>query len=424
MEQIEVNYKNKKKHNTAKYPIRQVKFVTWLLHFLSKIALHGKEYKIERINVDGLKPPYLMLSNHMYFIDFELACMANYPHRTNNVVNIDGYIKRAWLMDALGCICTRKFSNDLHLIKSIVKVLKRGDVASIYPEARYSAAGITSFIPDSLAKLVKMCKVPVVVILHHGNHLHTPFYDFRRSRKVPLYTTMTQVLTKEEVANLSVDEINQRIRKAFEYDDYQYQKDNNILIKEPFRAEGLHKILYQCPNCKSEGNMNSKGIELFCEKCNKKWVLQEDGYLKATSGETEFDHIPSWYRWQIENVKNEVISGNYSFEDDVEVYTLPRTNKVFYLGKGKVSHDANNGYILQGHYRNKDYCMIRKPLAANSIQVEYDHVHIKPEDCFVINTEDDTYFIYPSKKNVITKLAIATEEIYKYNLNSNKRKSL
>ena len=416
MVQKEVNYKNKKRYNTAKYPIRQPRIITWLLRFISKIALHGKEYKIERINVDDLKPPYLMLSNHLYFVDFQLSALANYPHRTNNVANIDGYIKRAWLMNLLGCICTRKFSNDLHLIKSVVKVLKRGDVASIYPEARYSATGFTSFIPDSIGKLVKMCKVPVVVVIHHGNHLHTPFYDFRKERKVPLYTTMTKILTAEEVSSLSVDEINARIKEAFEYDEYQYQKDNHILIKEPYRAEGLHKILYQCPHCLKEGKMNSKGAEIFCEECGKVWTWQEDGYLKANEGITEFDHIPNWYKWQIKNVKEEVISGKYHFEDNVEVYTLPNTNKIHYLGKAKVSHDAVNGYILQGHYRNEDYCMIRKPLAANSIQVEYDHVHIKPYDCFVINTEDDTYFIYPSKKNVITKLAIATEEIYKFNL--------
>ena len=258
-----------------------------------------------------------------------------------------------------------------------------------------------------------MCKVPVVVVIHHGNHLYTPFYDFRKVRKVPLHTTMTKILTAEEVAILSVDEINARIKKAFEYDEYQYQKDNHILIKEPYRAEGLHKILYQCPHCLKEGKMISKGAEIFCEVCGKVWTWQEDGYLKANEGETEFDHIPNWYKWQIKNVKEEVESGKYHFEDDVEVYTLPNTNKIHYLGKAKVSHDAINGYILQGHYRNEDYCMIRKPLAANSIQVEYDHVHIKPYDCFVINTEDDTYFIYPSKKNVITKLAIATEEIYK-----------
>lgn len=416
MVQKEVNYKNKKRYNTAKYPIRQPRIITMLLRFICKIALHGKEYKIERINVDDLKPPYLMLSNHLYFVDFQLSALANYPHRTNNVANIDGYIKRAWLMNLLGCICTRKFSNDLHLIKSVVKVLKRGDVASIYPEARYSATGFTSFIPDSIGKLAKMCKVPVVVVIHHGNHLHTPFYDFRKERKVPLHTTMTKILTAEEVSSLSVDEINSRIKKAFEYDEYQYQKDNHILIKEPYRAEGLHKILYQCPHCLKEGKMNSKGTEIFCEECGKVWTWQEDGYLKANEGITEFDHIPNWYKWQIKNVKEEVISGKYNFEDDVEVYTLPNTNKIHYLGKAKVTHDAINGYILQGHYRNEDYCMIRKPLAANSIQVEYDHVHIKPFDCFVINTEDDTYFIYPSKKNVITKLAIATEEIYKFNL--------
>ena len=87
----------------------------------------GKKYKIEKINMEGLKPPYILLSNHMYFVDFELTALGTFPHRINNVVNIDGYIKRAWLLRLIGAICTRKFSNDLHLIKSIKKVLKRGD---------------------------------------------------------------------------------------------------------------------------------------------------------------------------------------------------------------------------------------------------------------------------------------------------------
>ena len=55
---IEVNYPNKKRYNTAKYPIRQPKFFTCLIWTLSKFALMGKEYKIEKINMEGLKPPY------------------------------------------------------------------------------------------------------------------------------------------------------------------------------------------------------------------------------------------------------------------------------------------------------------------------------------------------------------------------------
>ena len=416
MERIEVNYKNKKRYKTAKYPIRQPFALTLLIWVLSKFALMGKKYKIEKVNMEGLKPPYIMLSNHMYFVDFELAALATFPHRMNNVVNIDGYIKRAWLLELIGAICTRKFTNDLHLIKSIKKVLKRGDAVGLYPEARYSPCGVTSFIPDSVAKLVKSCKVPVLAVIHHGNHLYTPFWNFRKKRKVPLYTKATQILTKEQVQEMSVEEIDKVIREAFVYDEYKYQKENNILITEKYRAEGLHKVLYQCPQCLKESKMNSKGTEIYCEECGKRWNLNEDGTLSALSGETEFSHVPDWFEWQRANVIKEVEEGRYSFEDDVDVYSLPRTSKVMHLGSAKVVHDREKGFILEGFYNKQEYRIIREPLMSNSLHVEYDYCHIKPYDCFDITTEDDCYFCYPKKQNVITKLGFATEAIYQYNL--------
>ena len=416
MERIEVNYKNKKRYKTAKYPIRQPKFLTWLIWFLSKMALIKQDVKIEQVNMEGLKPPYIMLSNHMYFIDFEIACQITYPHRVNNVVNIDGYIGRAWLLELIGSICTRKFTSDMHLVKSIRHVIKNGDILSLYPEARYSACGITSYIPSSVAKMVKMNKAPVVVLIHHGNHLHTPFWDWKRKRKVPLYARCEQLLTAEQVEKLSVEQINDIIQEAFIYDDYKYQKENNILIKEKYRAEGLHKILYKCPHCLSEGKMDSKGSDLFCTECGRRWNLKETGYLEAYEGTTEFNHIPDWYNWEREFVKNEVLNGTYSFNDDVFVYSLPRTTKPVKLGNAKVSHSIDNGFILEGNYNKSDYRIIRSPLAANSLHIEYSYVHIRHDDCFVINTEDDTYFCYPTKKDVITKLSFAVEEIYKYNL--------
>ena len=176
----DVHYKNPKKYKTAKYPIRQPLFFTGLIWTLSKLALMGKKYKVEKINMDGLKPPYMLLSNHMHFIDFELGAMVTFPHRVNNVVSIDGYYRRPWLMELIGAIATRKFTMDLHLIKSINKSLKRGDILCMYPEARYSPAGTNSFIPDSVGMLIKRNKVPVVAVLelpqkaqsaasHHGN---------------------------------------------------------------------------------------------------------------------------------------------------------------------------------------------------------------------------------------------------------------
>ena len=412
----QVNYKNKKRYNTAKYPIRQPIIIVWLIWILSKIMLIGKKYKVEKINMEVLKPPYMLLSNHMYFIDFELAAMGTLPYRVNNVMSIDGYYRRPWLIELIGGICTRKFTMDLHLIKSIRHVLKRGDILAMYPEARYSPCGTTSYIPDSLGKLIKMNKVPVVAVVHRGNHLLTPFWNFRKPRRVPLYTTMTQILTAEQVKNMTAEEINAVVKQALSYDDYRYQKENGILITEPYRAEGLHKVLYQCPNCKTESKMDSKGTEIFCRECGKHWNLNEDGTLSALSGETEFSHIPDWFEWERSEVRRQVRSGEYSFSDEVEVYGFPRCWRFIKLGKATISHDAENGFILKGNYRDEDYCIQRKPLETNSLHIEYDYCYIKPFDCFDISTENDSFYCSPKKENVITKLGFATEEIYMMHL--------
>ena len=418
-----VNYKNKRKYKTAKYPIRQPRFFTWLIWVLSKIMLWKKPHKTECVDMEEMKAPYLLLSNHMSFVDFELIAEATYPQRMNNVVNIDGYYMRAWLLEWIGAICTRKFTSDIHLVKSIRRVLQRGDVLTMYPEARYSPCGTTSFLPDSLGMLVHMCKVPVVVAIHHGNYLHAPFWNYRQKRRVPMHTVLKPILTAEEAATLPVAEINARLKDAFQYDEYRYWQESGFLITEAYRAEGMHKILYQCPNCKTEHQMDSQGAEIFCRACGKRWTLLETGFLQANEGETEFTHVPDWFEWERENVRREVRDGTYHFEDEVDVYSMPRCYRFMPLGRAKVVHDIQEGFVLEGFYRGEEYRIQRVPLAINSLHVEYDFPHIKPFDCFDISTEEDSFYCYPTKENVLTKLAFATEEIFQlhYERTHNKR---
>ena len=410
---MEVNYKKKKYYNTAKRPIRQPLVLSWLITLISKILLLGKDYKVEKINMEGLKPPYILLSNHMYFIDFEITATATFPHRVNNVVTVDGYYRRPWLMELIGSICTRKFTNDLNLVRSIRKVTKKGDILSLYPEARYTPIGTTAMLPDALGKMVKMNGVPVVVMLHHGNHLHTPFWNYRKPRKVPMRATMTQILTAEQVKSMSVGEINAAIREAMTYDEYQYQKEAGIKITEPYRAEGLHKVLYQCPHCMAERKMASEGAELYCTACGKRWTLLEDGALQANEGETEFPHIPDWFEWERAQVRKEIEEGRYAFSDTVDVYSLPRCMKFEHLGEAKLTHDPEEGFILEGVYNGEPYRIQRKPKGMIGLHVEYDYCYIKPEDCVDISTDKDSFYCYPAKNDVITKLSFATEELYK-----------
>ena len=302
---------------------------------------------------------------------------------------------------------------DMHLIKSIKKVLERGDVLGMYPEARYSPAGITSLLPESLGMLVKRCRVPVVAVVHHGNYLHAPFWNYRNKRKVPLYTTFTKILTPEMIDTLSVAEINAILKEALTYDDYKYQKENGIRITEPYRAEGLHKILYKCPNCKKESGMTSEGTRLFCRECGKAWQMNEYSELCAEDGQTEFSHIPDWFEWQRAEVREEIIRGEYSFTDEVDVYSMPGCYKFEPLGMARLTHTTEDGFILEGEYREKPYRIHRMPLQTISLHTEYEFPHVKPLDCIDISTENDSFYCYPTKENVITKLSLATEEIYK-----------
>ena len=88
------------------------------------------------------------------------------------------------------------------------------------------------------------------------------------------------------------------------------------------------------------------------------------------------------------------------------------------MGNATISHTIDDGFILKGNYRGKDYVIQRSPLQIDGLHVEYDYFRIKRDDCFVINTNSDSFFLYPKKKNVITKLAFATEELFLYKKNN------
>ncbi|HWP69271.1 MAG TPA: hypothetical protein VN437_08210, partial [Rectinemataceae bacterium] len=184
-----------KKFDMAKKPVKQRWFLTpvaWLLSFPETLR---RKLKITKINMKGLKPPYLFLSNHMAFVDFKAATRAIFPHKASYVVAIDGFLINEWLLRQVGCICKRKFTNDILLIRHMKYSLEvNKSILALYPEARYSYCGTNSVLPESLGKLIKMYKVPVVTFIQHGNYLSQPVWNLEK-RKCRLEATMTQMYT-------------------------------------------------------------------------------------------------------------------------------------------------------------------------------------------------------------------------------------
>ena len=100
----------------------------------------------------------------------------------------------------------------------------------------------------------------------------------------------------------------------------------------------------------------------------------------------------------------------------MEVYSLPRVWRYIPLGKATLSHTIENGFQLEGHYRGQKYYIHRQPAQTNSLHIEYDFGPLGKADYVDISTENDSFYCRPTKPNVITKLAFATEELYQRSL--------
>ena len=396
-------------------PVRTKWYLRPITYLLSAPDVSKHKCKITKVGVEDLKPPFVLLCNHNAFMDFKVATKAIYPWRANYVVAIDGYIGREKLLRDVGCICKRKFTSDTYLVRQLKQTIKNGDVAIIYPEARYSLCGTTAVLPESLGKLCKLLKVPVVTLICHGHHVNSPFWNLHDRGVKPTEAEFKLLFDTESLKQTPVEEVNRKIVEAFQYDDFAWLKERGIRITYKGRAEGLHKVLYQCPSCKTEFKMSSQGTFLKCDACGKQWNMSELGELEAVNGETEFSHIPDWYEWERENVKREVAEGTYSSgELKVKVDTLPNAKRFIRLGEGTMVHDMN-GFTVRGIDVDGDpFEMIKTVPSLYSCHIEYEYLG-KFGDCVDLNTLEDTWYIYPdpSKENfAVTKMALATEELY------------
>ncbi len=416
--------KNIRRFDFTKKPHKPYKLLIGLAkNIISRPDLKKRNAIISKIGMEEYEgKPYLLLVTHSSMVDFNLMLMATDPYPVNNVMTLEGFKTYSEpLMRGLGVIGKRKYVPDINLLRNIKYCLHElKSIFVLFPEARYSLDGCTSFLPDTLGKLTKMMKVPVIMLKIHGNFITCPQWN-KINKKSKVTAEMYPLISASELNSLSESEIQNKIEKHFKYDDFKWQLDNKIIIDHPERAKGLHSLLYKCPNCMSEGNTDSSGSLLFCRSCGKSWNMDVYGRLAATDGVTEFSHIPDWSNWERECVRKEIQEGSYYFEDTVKIETLPNSLKFYKQGYGKLIQTPEGTKIICNLY-GKPFELFKTALSLESMHIEYDY--LRKGDCVDISVPDDSFWCYLSKRDAITKLSFATEEIYllaKQKLNEEKR---
>ncbi len=124
-------------------------------------------------------------------------------------------------MRAVGCIPTKKFITDMVLVRDMLYALKKLRCSVLmFPEASYSFDGTATPLPDSLRKCLKLLGAPVVMIRIRGAFARDPVYNNLQLRKVDVSAEMEYLLSPEEIAAKTAEELNGIQEKQFSFDIY------------------------------------------------------------------------------------------------------------------------------------------------------------------------------------------------------------
>ena len=269
-------------------PIKPSILFRTLLKVVSMPELVATGFKCNKIGMErlGKKEPCLILMNHSSFIDMKIAASVLYPRPFNIICTTDGFVGKNFLMHQLGCIPTNKFVPDFGLVKKMkYSLTKLKSSVLMYPEAGYSFDGTATVLPDNIGKLIKLLGVPVVMIRTYGAFSRDPLYNNLQKRKVKVSADMEYLLSPDEIKERTPDELQAIAEMKFRFDNFRWQQESGIIIKEKFRADCLNRVLYKCPDCLAEGQMQGSGIRIKCNACGCEHELSEDGFLRSVIGE-------------------------------------------------------------------------------------------------------------------------------------------
>ena len=297
----ETSAKDKTKKANKKEYKRANRFAYWffisvIARFILKVMLHtgiDKTGLEELIEKGG---PALVVSSHTSNLDFLYSGLALYPNVVTFVGSHHFTLNKItnFFMRISHAIPKKMFCADVNTIITMLRARDKGQIIVLYPEGRLPCAGNSVDVTDGTAELVKKLGVDVYWITQDGAYKSVPKWAGLKFRPGRVLVHGGKLFSKEEIKDLTKEEIYEALQNAIRHDDDKVLTDVRYRCKNT--AEGLDGILYKCPVCADEFKMTSSGRILSCGSCGSSWELDEKYVLHGPV----FDHINEWYDWQME----------------------------------------------------------------------------------------------------------------------------
>lgn len=111
----------------ARKPSKQYPFLMPLVWGGSWALTRQFGLRIRKVNMEGIKPPFLVIGTHQGPVDYYVGPLAMFPHRAMYVSDMEGFAAFGkWLYRGLGCIGKRRYVSDISVVRNMKYAISIG----------------------------------------------------------------------------------------------------------------------------------------------------------------------------------------------------------------------------------------------------------------------------------------------------------
>ena len=240
------------------------------------------------------KRPYLILINHQ--TPFDQFFVGNAIKGPVYYMATEDIFSLGWLSSVIRWLVApipiKKQTTDVSAVMTCMRVAREGGTICIAPEGNRTYSGRTEYMNPAIAALAKKLRVPIALFRIEGGYGAEPRWsDTIRKGKMRGY--VSEVISPEEIAAMTKEELAERIEKGLFVDEA--VADQTFRGKK--RAEYSERMAYVCPFC-GLSEFHSEGNITTCKKCGKQIEYGEDKRLRGVNCEFPFSFAAQWYDYQ------------------------------------------------------------------------------------------------------------------------------
>ena len=370
-------------------------------------------------NINDYKGPCFLIYNHQSRMDYIYIAQATYPRPLNFVVGYNEFFRShlQFIFKLIHNIPKKNFNSDVASIRAMNQIIKQNGVVCIAPEGMSSITGHSQPIALGTGKLLKHYHIPVYMVKLKGAFLsNTKVCLDERYGKVDV--TLHRLFDEEQLRNLSVEDIENKINEELWQDDYEWNKKERIKFDMKGNScSHIHDLCYHCFRCNKDFTMFGEKNKIVCKECGNGATLNEYYDLIPFDDTCIIpESISKWVDEERRLVYHEIQNESFEFKEEVKLGKIPENH---YLKNQATSEICGEGILTINH--EGFFYKGTKDNQKFEFKIDYNHLPTlgMPIDVtfFSIYHDGKYYDIFP-KNAVAGKILLIVEEMHRLHVNA------